>query len=130
MNSPAHDVALYLQTQGIGTFGGGTAFSIHVGTEPAAPNDVVTLYDTGGPGPDTVEMDLMQPTFQVRTRSASYPAGYDKQEQIRDLLLASGSKTMATSRFVLIVMTSEIAGIGRDDNDRHIMVANYRAIRE
>lgn len=129
MKSPAHDLAIYLTGHGVGTFGA-LPGTISVGVEPADPIEVVTLYDTGGEPPDTVELDLLRPTFQVRTRTLTYAAGWIKQEQIRDLLILPGRIVTADSAFVEIDMVSDIAAIGRDENSRFLMTANYRAIRE
>ena len=126
MRSPADDLARWLGTQGIGVFGQ----DISVGMEPASPIEVVTLYDTGGEPPDTVELDLFRSTIQVRVRSKNYAVAYNRHEQIRDTLILPGRIDTGSSVFVEIDMTSDIASIGRDDNDRYLMTANYRVIRE
>jgi hypothetical protein len=126
MKSPAHDLAIYLAAHGVGTFPG----TISVHAEPAAPDNVVTLYDTGGLEPDTDQLDLMRPTFQVRVRNMDPAAGYVKQEQIRDLLMLPGRVVTADSTFVMITPSSDIASLGRDDNDRFLTTLNYSAIRE
>jgi hypothetical protein len=126
MKSPAHDLAIYLASQGVGQFPG----SISVNVEPADPVDVVTIYDTGGDSPDTDQLDLLRPTFQVRVRSMDPEAGYEMQERIRDLLMLPGRIVTVNSAFVVITPTSDVAHIGRDDNDRHLTTLNYSAIRE
>jgi hypothetical protein len=130
MSSSAHDVALFLAANAIGTFAGDTNFSIHVGAEPAAPNNVITIYDTPGLEPDTDELDLLRPSFQVRVRVLSYLEGQAKQEAIRDLLILPFGLTMNGTEYINIVQTSDIASIGRDDEGRHVFVSNYRAIKE
>jgi Bacteriophage minor capsid protein len=126
MKSPAHDLVVYLAAQSIGTWPG----SLSVNVEPTEPANVVTVYDTGGEGPDTNELDLMRPTFQVRVRSVDPEAGYLLQERIRDLLMLPGRIVTADSAFVVITPTSDIASLGRDDNDRYLTTLNYNAIRE
>jgi hypothetical protein len=128
-NSPAHDLALYLDASGVGTFAGTSSWAIAAGREPIAPDDAVTLYDTPGPGPTDDDQDLFEVTIQVRVRSNSYPAAYAKQVAIRDLLILPNFITADTSRFRGVFMTADIAGLGRDDNDRHLLVANYTALR-
>jgi len=127
--SPAHLLALYLAANGQGTFGGSSKWSINVSREPVAPAEAVTLYDTGGDGPDTDELDLLNSTFQVRVRSGNYAEAYAKQEAIRDLLILPAPIVQGTAEFIGIVMTSDILAIGRDENDRHILTANYRATK-
>lgn len=127
--SPAHAVALYLASQGVGTFGGSASWSINVSREPVSPVDAVTLYDTGGPGPDTDDMDVFFNTFQVRVRSANYASAHSKQEQIRGLLLAHPSFLHEDVRYA-VNMETDIMHLGRDDNDRHLLTANYRVISQ
>lgn len=126
MKSPAHDLAIYLSTQAVGTLPG----TISVNAEPADPAEVVTIYDTGGQEPDTDQLDIMRPTFQVRVRSASFEACYSLQERIRDLLMLPGRVVTLDSAFVVITPSSDIASLGRDDNNRFITTLNYSAIRE
>lgn len=130
MNSAAQDVAIYLVAGGASPArGGNSAWSSHVAAEPAAPDSVVTVYDTGGQDPDTEQLDMERPTFQVRVRSASYDDAYQKQREIRDLLIYDAPIDMTTSRFIGISMTTDILSIGRDDLSRHVLVVNYAAIR-
>lgn len=131
MNSIADDVAHYVAGHGtIGAFGGDVSWCVSCGAEAASPADVITVYDTGGGGPDTDELDLESPTFQVRVRAVAFRDGYDKQREIRDALIFDSPISMATSTVIGIEMTSDIMSIGRDDSGRFIIVANYRAIRK
>lgn len=130
MESPANDVARYLAAQGIGTFAGTSDWGVYAHVEPESPNNCITVYDTGGSGPDTDEQDLGQPEFQVRVRCVEYSDGYAKQVAIRDLLILGGPITMASSTFVLVDMTSDVIPLGRDDSNRFLLTANYRTIRE
>jgi len=133
MNSPAIDIAKYLASvdyTGLGGFGGSDRWCVNAVWEPAEPNDVVTVYDSGGTGPDTDELDISVVNFQVRVRCAAYNEGYAIHEIIRDLLILPAPIVMETSTFVGVTMTSDVIGIGRDDNDRHLLTANYQAIRE
>lgn len=133
--SPAHLIALYLASNGAGTFGGAAKWSINVSREPVNPPEAVTLYDTGGEGPDTDELDLLGPTFQVRVRGPNYAEAYAKHEAIRDLLILDQPITVTPpgasvpAEFIGIVMQSDILAIGRDENDRHLLTANYRATK-
>jgi hypothetical protein len=128
VNAPAYDVALLLQTLGAGTFASATGWSVNVGVEPETPDTAVTVYDTPGDQPDTDELNVFWPRFQVRVRGPSYPAAYAKQEQIRDMLIYTQPLTMQTSRG-RVTLTSDIMALGRDDSNRHILTANYRMMR-
>lgn len=129
MTPAAEDLARYLGTVGVGTFAGVTGWGIYANDEPTSPDNTITLYDTGGGEPDTEQLDLLRPTFQVRTRSKVYAEAYNKQEQVRDIL-TGGRLDTTRSAFVLIAMQSDIFPLGKDDNMRFILTANYRTIRE
>jgi hypothetical protein len=131
MNSPAHDIAVQLNSLSQGQFppAGGT-WPVYVNLEPATPDNVITIYDTGGPGPDTNEMDVASPTFQVRVRAALAVDAYDKQAAIKAALLAARDYAGASSILhAFYVMESDVLSLGTDDNNRHIRVANYHVHR-
>jgi len=134
MRSPAHDTALYLAAQGVGTFGGASAWSINVSREPNKPDRSVTVYDTGGAEADP-ETVLYTPSIQVRVRAEStgYVDAYNKQEEIRDILIQLQNITYGASsdtRYLGFWLEGDIQSIGRDENDRHILTANYRIERQ
>lgn len=128
MNSAAHDIAAFLATSGVGTLYGTTKWAINHNGEQIDPADTITVYDTGGPGPDTDELDIDQPSFQVRVRAVSLAEAYDKHVEISNLLIYA-PVVAATSTFSLIVQTSRPVNLGRDDGNRHIMTANYTGRR-
>lgn len=128
MNSPAHDIALFLAEQGEGYWGGNREWCISVNGEPASPDDAITIYDTPGGEPDTDELDIFRPSLQVRVRSHSWQKAYNKQIAIRDLLIFDPVDA-ASSYFELIVMSSDVMSLGKDDSNRHLLTANYRARR-
>lgn len=132
MMSPSHDLALWLSGQGVGEHPpASTGWGISYGREPDKPDNSVTIYDLAGDEPDTDEMDLLRPRFQVRTRSKSYEDAYEKQQEIMMLLTVDNDRIeTANSAFVLIQLYSDISSLGATDDNRHVLVANYRAIRE
>lgn len=127
MRSLAHDLAAYLHDQGVGTFPHTTGWAINVAHEPGDPADSITIYDTGGEGPDTDQLDVERPTIQVRVRSDSYPDAYAKHQAIRDMLIF-GPLDLEES-VVRLVQTSGPFSLGLDDKNRHLLTANYRARR-
>lgn len=132
MRSTAHDIALYLEAQGFGTFAGTTSWAINVSREPNSPDDAITVYDTGG-GEALPDITLYEPTIQVRVRSQSYTDAYAKAEAIRDLLILPTTRTLGASSdtfYIGIWLQSDILSIGRDDNDRHLLTTNYRIQRQ
>lgn len=135
MRSAADELARYLEEQGIGIFGGDADWSIHVDREPLSPESVVTLYDTGGPPELVLEPEIRQPTIQVRVRGRTYAEAYEMQERISRILTQPGEqdayeREIGGSRYLSIVRTSDIMSIGRDDNDRVRLTANYQTMRQ
>jgi hypothetical protein len=130
VKSAAYDFAKFLVAAGVGAFGGDAQWCINYGAEPDAPGDCITVYDTGGPEPETEELDLLRPTLQVRVRCVDYESGYAKQLLIRKLLTETEPVQMETSRFDMVAASSDILSIGRDDSNRFLLTSNYRCIRQ
>lgn len=135
MGSPAAELAQYLEDQGIGVFGGNADWSVHAMREPIAPDNVVTLYDTGGPAAAQVEIDLRIKRFQVRVRGRDYQTCYEKHEQIyrvlvQDDVASPEPRDIGEGVYVGVWLVSDIIALGRDDNGRHILTANYEAHRQ
>lgn len=129
MRSTADDLAGYLDANSVGTLAAATGWSISFGMEPASPETAITLYDTGGLEPDTDQLDVLRPSIQVRVRGSDYRAAYAKQVAIRDLLHAMPETVIEGTLYLAVTASSDILSIGRDDNDRFILTANYRVMR-
>lgn len=121
MNSPAFDIAVFLQNEIVESL-------CYVNEEPASPNNCVTIYDTGGSDPMIVD-DIYSPTIQVRVRNLSSPAAYAKQYQIRDILVAARNKIINSTDYVAMWLQGDIISIGRDENNRYILTSNYKLMR-
>lgn len=136
MRSAADELAHYLEDRGIGLFGGNADWSIHIDREPFAPDRVVTLYDTGGSVNVSIDPEIRNPTFQVRVRGLTFSEAYEMQELISQILTQPGSDHASFERligghvYILIVRTSDILSLGRDENDRIRLTANYQAMRQ
>lgn len=129
MNSPAHDIALYLAECGLGAFAGAAAWSIAVSREPENPPEAITVYDTSG-GPPMPDIALRQPTIQIRVRGAGYEAAHAKAEAVFDVLTRETTREIGGHRYIGIWATSDIGSIGRDDNERHLLTMNFRIERQ
>lgn len=136
MDSPAYTLAKHLEDQGIGTFASDSGWAISVGTQPASPDDAITLYDTPGRSPllygDTEDgsAGYQRPSLQVRGRSRDYNALYAKMGDIRKALHAVVhsylGETTTRTLFVGVWQTSDTNSLGQDDNNRFQLVANYQ----
>jgi minor capsid protein len=140
MNSPAVELAQFLDSEGIvDDFGGDGPFSVHVSREPDQPDDVVTLYDTGGGDPASLDgIELRRPTIQVRVRARDYEAAYEQQAAIFEKLAQPHAvddgepleRTIGSARYLSVNLIADILSLGRDENDRHRLVANYQIERQ
>lgn len=133
MTSPALEIAAYLEAEGVGVYGGNGDWSIHVGRSPLAPNNVVVLFDTGGPAAILEDIAFREPTFQVLVRGDDYAASRAVLEEIDRILVQpfnAVERTIGESFYVGIWVTSDMIDLGRDENDRFRMSANYRAQRQ
>jgi len=129
MTSPAYNLAQHLETKGVGTFGGSSSWAISVSREPVEPDDAVTLYDTGGAAPVLFNEKTRDETIQVRVRSKDYLSAYNKHDEIFGFLNAIINETIGGDDFIGVWLQSDILNVGRDDNDRQILTANYRLER-
>ncbi len=125
MRSPAYSVARYLESNGFGVFGSPAGWSINVASEPDTPDTAITVYDTGGETPDTDQLDR-HPTFQVRVRGPNYDDAYAKIDDIAYFLANARPGVLDGTRYAAFVITSDIASLGKDDNNRHQLTVNFR----
>ncbi len=127
--STAFHMARLLEANGLGTFAGTNAWAIAVAMEPEKPVKMITLYDTGGAGPDTAEMDIDRCEFQVRVRALNYVEAFVKMRAVRAFLLSAVAITTVDSvAYKGIYVTSDILSTGKDDNDRFILTCNFRTL--
>lgn len=128
--SPATDIAQYLDAEGFGDFAADSGWSINVGTEPAKPETCITLYDTGG-GISSADQQMYDPTMQIRVRHKSYLSGYTKASDIRDkLAMQTRDLIVGDWHYSGFFVFTDVAMIGKDDNDRCIFTFNLRLMRE
>lgn len=130
MSAPSHELAIYLDAQGVGTLGGTTGWRLQANLEPSTPDQVITLYDTGGSAPRLYDDELRQPTIQVRVRGNNYADAYAKQEEVFDILNAIINQDIEDHFYVGVWMQTDIIQIGPDDNNRPRLTANYSIERE
>jgi len=125
MSTPANDLKDILENKGVAVF----KEDMHISKEPAKPNNVITLYDTGGYPPNP-KFSQGQPTVLIRVRNSSYVNGYDKCVEIKDALLGLPKQVINSTTYVGIWMESDIGFIEYDENGRAIWTMNFRISRE
>lgn len=107
----------------------GVTTPIYIASEPSTPDAVITLYNTGGEAPNPKWL-LDFTGLQARSRANDYETAYDNLQDVFDLLLGRPAFTQNTTRYTGILASSGIMDIGRDDNERRILVCNFRLIVE
>ena len=123
MNPPTEDIKDILTTDTGLVF----ADDLFIGAEPSSPNNVVTLYDTGGGGFDLAS--YREPTIQARIRNTSYPKGWNQADEVaRTLQTVNGRKVNGT-HYGSIWLQSEILFVERDDDGRFVFTCNFRMKR-
>lgn len=135
-NSPAFDLSTYLLSIApafVTTNRNGSLPVINVGVEPEIQNKaIVTLYDTASP-PANPAYQRDTPRIQVRVKGKdafSYGEAYNLQQKIKDILLGMERRTINNALYVGVWQQIDIASIASDYNNRPILVATYRMVRE
>lgn len=131
MNSPAHDTAMFLgRCWGFGQFGGSGSWPIYVGREPRVPDNVVTVYDTGG-GPAVKVPDLRDPTVQVRVRGDDYSNAWAKANQAYEFLTQEIGYPIDEGLILSWLALGDINYIGREEEkDRPLFTLNLSVLRD
>lgn len=97
---------------------------IFIGIIPAEPDNLVSLFISGGYTP--ILKEIQEPTFQVRVRHMDYPEGYKLIEKIKNILI--NTYNYATEEVVYhgFYQIGDIAEIGKDENGRTGFTVNFR----
>lgn len=123
--APSHELALFLEAQGVGTVG----VDIFTNEEPTAPDAVLTVYDTGGSSPVLYAEQLREPTVQVRTRGNDYSSANDLQQAAFEALNNVINQQLGDHRYLGVWLIGEVTSIGKDGNSRTRLTSNYRIER-
>lgn len=120
------EIALYLQSQGIGTVGTDLFYSYN---PDIASSPMIAVLDTGGLQPSK-DIPTKHPTFQVFIRASTYVAGKTKLDavrsalhQFRNQLIPGGGSTF----FYYIFAQSEGGHIGRNEQGMDEFSINFEA---
>lgn len=123
MSSPAEDIALFLENEGVGTRG----TNIFVGREPEISALSITLINSGGLAPNPKWL-RDYPSVQIRLRSTvyGYSAAWDKANDIKDALLGEPTTTLNSKNYVQFLQLGDILDLGPDANNRALISMNFR----
>ncbi len=123
MNPPSKDIRQKLIDAGV------SSSILFIGQEPDSPDGVMTIYDTLG-DPANPRWLIDEPTFQIRSRSVSYETAYNQLLNARDILLGLPKTTISGTKYIGIWTKTDIASLQRDEEDRVILIVNFRMVRE
>lgn len=111
---------------------------LHGNKMPAAPDQCVSINDSGGYAPD-VNVRILHPTAQalIRGDKGDYREAYALAATIRDVIVPPGrdglpapcSFVLGGARYIGIWVQSDVFFLGRDELDRPLFSVNFRMDR-
>lgn len=109
----------------------GSGWTIEIGVLTAQPDRVMMISDTGGE-PSNPKFLLDFPTLQilVRGNASGYLEAWAECKAVKDIMLGFSSASVNGDRWVAVNLISDIAFIGRDDNQRPQFTVNFQLIVE
>jgi Bacteriophage minor capsid protein len=133
--TPAEELTRFLAAEGIGTLAGASGWALTFSRMPDQPDESICLIDGGGVGPLVYDEEIREPAIEVRVRGKDHSAVSEKAQQIFDLLCEPGdipgpSREIGDSLYLGIWMDSDFIDLGRDENERTRISANYRCNRQ
>ncbi len=130
-NAPSVDIKDVLVTDGIGTFGGTTGWAIFISEEPNKPDQVVTIFDSGGfeANPKFI-LDFPTLQINIRGKEDDYTGTYAKALAVKDSLLGDVPGVINGTDYIGIWQIGDINYISRDDSNRPFFNTIWRIVRE
>lgn len=129
MSSAAHAIAVYLDGLSIATFRTSTGWRLSIGNEPTEPPNCVTVYDTGGEGWDTDQLDITTDTVQVRIRAVNYIDACEKCNEIEQALKRATFVHEGKNYFSIRQMGGK-NHIGFNDQNRTLVTLNFDCLSQ
>ncbi len=132
MNSPAEDISAILALSSSAT-GLSEGTDLFISREPATPDAVITVIDTGGGEPDPTAETYEYPTVQVRSRGVpitGYADAYSQLDTIKGVLHKFSRTVVNSTTYVAIWASSDIISLGYDSQERPVLTLNFRIHRE
>jgi hypothetical protein len=131
------EIASFLVTQGIATAGSTASWCVAKQYEPASPDRVFTVVETGGfPNEGLSTGTVDRPTFQLRARgpvagntTPSASTARVKIETARTALEAQLNTAVGGWQYLHIKANHPAMYLGRDNTMRDTVVINFTALR-
>jgi hypothetical protein len=104
----------------------GIESTISLGEQPESPDNVLTLYFSGGFAPShSFDTKYEQPTMQVRIRNKSADIAYTKAEAVKAALDGQCELTINSTRYISIFQMSDVLPLGKDAKGRTELTINF-----
>lgn len=100
-------------------------WDIFISQLPTKPNNVIALYDTGGPPPNPKWL-LDRPDVTAIIRGSDYETAYDKMIAVRNALLGLPAQVINGDRWDGIIQVGEGAFTGYDTNQNAQFTVTFR----
>lgn len=102
---------------------------LFIAVEPDSPDNIVTIYDSGGSPPDFIR--YRRPTVQIRCRNTDYSSGWNQINNVVNTLEAVASRTVGADSTYHTTwwLESDIIFLEQDDQDRYLFSANLQGHR-
>jgi hypothetical protein len=129
MQCPSEDIKDMLENESSAGFLLGS--NLFIGREPSSPKKSVTLFDSFGYPPqlNLVNQGYEYPAIQVRVRDTDYRSGWEKCEEIKNLLHGRNHETWNGALYTVISCASGPALLDWDDNNNVLFVINFNLQR-
>lgn len=129
MNSSAIDIADMLEAEV--TLMLTHAINLHIGKEPAKPDNCVTVFDTPGypPALGLIEQGYEYPSVQIRVRNRKYMDGWAIIQDIKSLLHGKAQQEASGTLYSVIYCSSGPALLDWDDNGNCKFIINFNLQR-
>jgi hypothetical protein len=129
MNASSVDIADMLEAEVI--LGLTHAFNLHIGKEPAKPDNCITVFDTPGypPALGLKEQGYEYPSVQIRVRNRKYMEGWQTIQDIMSLLHGKSQQEASGTLYSVIYCSSGPALLDWDDNGNVRFIINFNLQR-
>lgn len=126
INPPSEDIKDMLENSstGLGLVAGTNLF---LSIQPTAPNNVVTVIDSGGMY--QLRYGMERPNLQILVRNNVYLTGYNLIKDIKYFLHEKNNEVWNSTRYISIIARSEIGLLGIDPKNRFEWSLNFQIHR-
>jgi len=139
VNSPAYDLAKYLEEKGVGSMQLGSILpdagpGIFVGEEPPEPSESVTLYSYAGTARDGLTCPAIDDfRVQARVRARTYQTAWDLMQKVETALNRVTTLTVPndseTVYYSVIFRLQPAMEMGYDEKHRFVFSQNFSGVR-